>query len=1096
MVTRKEYVDFAHYCYDLVPEKDFKQNKNDYRTDLKEAGWSSVDINDPETGYDATIYKNSDNKEIVIAYAGTNPFEMDDLKNDLSIKDSEIMSQLDKAIETYMSVANENNKDYKITVVGHSLGGALAQLIAALFDIDGISFNAPGVSHLLPILAERYKFNMSTDPESYTNIVNYNTANELLNNINIGMGYNHIGPSYILPASEKNNSVLAHNDFEAMKSPYTIPRDLWEKQNRNRCNQLKTGGFATDMTTGAVSTFSGGLQFAPESKALLKGALIGAFTAAEGARQAPYNDPLLVDLDGDGIETTTLENGVYFDHAVDGFKELSAWVADDDGILVLDKNQNGIIDDGSEIFGDNYVKLDGSKATSGFDALTDFDLNNDGKITTDEFGDIRVLKGDGTLLTLEDAGIQSINLTYTNKNKKDDIGNVQKTDGTFVKTDGSTGVIGDYLFASDSINTIATDWVEVPEDIAELPDIAGFGNVYSLHQAMARNSELKDLIQAFPSAPDARARLDFVKQIIYKWAGVENVPTDSRGPHYDGRDLAALEKFIGRGFVGMNTGNHQISPNPITNAAKILSNCFNMLQEYIYAELEAQTILKPLFEMLEFSFDETSDKFLYNISPVQNHIDNAISANPTDGKTLLLDFARTFVHLGLEENSNYADFKAHYAALGKEYELLLSSVDKINLYGTDQDDTIDGSSEQDAVFAYGGNDTITTRQGDDLVYAGDGDDNIDTCMGNDVIFGENGNDTIDAGEGNDYIDGGDGNDRIFSGKGDDTIIGGKGDDYMEDVKSGGNDTYIFNKGDGNDTISNWHGDDKIIFGEGIAPSNLKFIGDKKDIIIKFTDSPNDSIRIVNFVQYEDYRIETFEFADGSVLTADDVIADIVVEGTNSDDIIYGTTLADTIYGFDGNDKIYSQGGADRVFAGAGNDSIYNSNGNDFIDPGDGDDKVYTSNKFDETILGSKGNDYFEDLDGGNETFIFSAGDGIDTIYNKFGDNDTVRFEASVDKNNIAFFVDNSHNLLIDYGANAGEDVLKIRAQQSSEICAIENFEFADADGNLSTLSAADITKIIQDMTAFAAENEISITSTADVKDNPDLMNLIASSIAA
>ncbi len=36
--------------------------------------------------------------------------------------------------------------------------------------------------------------------------------------------------------------------------------------------------------------------------------------------------PLLIDLDGDGIETTTIKNGVYFDHENDGFAESSSWV--------------------------------------------------------------------------------------------------------------------------------------------------------------------------------------------------------------------------------------------------------------------------------------------------------------------------------------------------------------------------------------------------------------------------------------------------------------------------------------------------------------------------------------------------------------------------------------------------------------------------------------------------------------------------------------------------------------------------------------------------------------------------------------------------
>ena len=87
-------------------------------------------------------------------------------------------------------------------------------------------------------------------------------------------------------------------------------------------------------------------------------------------------DPLIIDLDGDGIETTGLQNGFMMDHQSDGFAELSSWVDTDDGIIVHDKNNNGIIDNGNEIFGDNYIKENGTKASSGFDALSDFFKNS------------------------------------------------------------------------------------------------------------------------------------------------------------------------------------------------------------------------------------------------------------------------------------------------------------------------------------------------------------------------------------------------------------------------------------------------------------------------------------------------------------------------------------------------------------------------------------------------------------------------------------------------------------------------------------------------------------------------------------------------
>ena len=71
------------------------------------------------------------------------------------------------------------------------------------------------------------------------------------------------------------------------------------------------------------------------------------FSSAEVTRS-----PLTLDLDGDGVETVSVNDGVYFDHDGNGFAEKSGWVSKDDAILVRDLNNNGQIDDGSELFGD------------------------------------------------------------------------------------------------------------------------------------------------------------------------------------------------------------------------------------------------------------------------------------------------------------------------------------------------------------------------------------------------------------------------------------------------------------------------------------------------------------------------------------------------------------------------------------------------------------------------------------------------------------------------------------------------------------------------------------------------------------------------
>ena len=83
--------------------------------------------------------------------------------------------------------------------------------------------------------------------------------------------------------------------------------------------------------------------------------------------------PLIVDTAGDGYHLTSVANGVLFDLDSDGIPERVAWTrrGTDDAFLAMDRNGNGRIDDGSELFG-NYTRVvTGSNVTTanGFEAL-------------------------------------------------------------------------------------------------------------------------------------------------------------------------------------------------------------------------------------------------------------------------------------------------------------------------------------------------------------------------------------------------------------------------------------------------------------------------------------------------------------------------------------------------------------------------------------------------------------------------------------------------------------------------------------------------------------------------------------------------------
>lgn len=89
-------------------------------------------------------------------------------------------------------------------------------------------------------------------------------------------------------------------------------------------------------------------------------------------------DPLAFDMDNNGFKTTGVENGVEFDINGDGVIDKTSFITGNDRFLALDKNYNGKIDDGTELFGDQ------NGAENGFEELKKYDSNNDGVIDSND----------------------------------------------------------------------------------------------------------------------------------------------------------------------------------------------------------------------------------------------------------------------------------------------------------------------------------------------------------------------------------------------------------------------------------------------------------------------------------------------------------------------------------------------------------------------------------------------------------------------------------------------------------------------------------------------------------------------------------------
>jgi hypothetical protein len=159
------------------------------------------------------------------------------------------------------------------------------------------------------------------------------------------------------------------------------------------------------------------------------------------------NCPILLNPQRSVYHLTSARSGVRFDINANGRRERVAWTnqSEEAGWLALDRNGNGLIDDGSELFGNATRKSDGTRAVDGFDALIDLDggpTRSDGTIdASDEvYSRLRLwvdrnhngVSEPDELSSLSEAGISAINLAYSKLGRKDGHGNRFEYFGTFL----------------------------------------------------------------------------------------------------------------------------------------------------------------------------------------------------------------------------------------------------------------------------------------------------------------------------------------------------------------------------------------------------------------------------------------------------------------------------------------------------------------------------------------------------------------------------------------------------------------------------------------------------------------------------------------
>ncbi len=381
----------------------------------------------------------------------------------------------------------------------------------------------------------------------------------------------------------------------------------------------------------------------------------------EARNFTPRRDPLVLDLDGDGLELKPSNGNLLFDHDADGIKTGTGWADADDGFLVRDLNGNGVIDSGHELFGEDTVKRNGQRAAQGFDALADLDTNGDGNITSADaaWSKLQVwrdLNQDGISQSHELSSLDALHITRIGVNGSgtgpqagQTINHNRVALSTTFTRDGSDRTVGAIdLESNPFFSNIPAEHVDetgnpvtLTDTALGLPQMNGSGMVRNLRAAMslsgAAADELEDAVAAFEAATTRDAQLAQVDVVITAWAQTSsywsdlettlggsvtlNPPEGMSKAEYRNM-IAVLEAFNGSRFYGAAgqampagqrvstfSGATTYTITPPANQVELLQQAYAALRESVYAATAVQTRLKPYLDSIELNVSEGGVSF-------------------------------------------------------------------------------------------------------------------------------------------------------------------------------------------------------------------------------------------------------------------------------------------------------------------------------------------------------------------------------------------------------------------------------------------------------------------------------------------------------
>jgi len=790
----------------------------------------------------------------------------------------------------------------------------------------------------------------------------------------------------------------------------------------------------------------------------------------------PRHDPLVLDLDGDGLETTGIGGApVLFDGDGDGVKTGTGWLKGDDAFLALDKNGNGTIDNGNELFGVDTVLANGQKAADGFAALADLDSNHDGLFSSldAQFANVRLwrdlnqngVSDAGELQTLAAAGIVSLGLastathlalasTATHLALAGD--NVQTAAGTYTRGDGQTGGTGHLDLAQNPFHRQFTD-TRNTDAVADVPDLQGSGAVRDLREAASASPDLAAALRQLVADAATGSRADFrtaVATIIDRWADSANFSDSFETAAATDQDLffvlpgvSVLEAFNAHykiiefgpdGYISDTPARQKLIRAQQAHIERLLKTLetFNGLP-FVSVPGSEPTSGTASSTVVAFAPPPSSGgsgtvvggdaPLIYGLEQDRLNLLNqsyqALLQSVCDGLVLQTRLKPLLDTIGLQIDGN--GIRLDFSALNAEFDRRLAA-NPLEGFGDLMDfnrstrDMLKDSGWQGWTRAADllANDPLQASFRNLLATEGalvKGTTGF-TASGdaaNDLIVGDNDTDSLSGNAGDDVLFGLEGNDVLASGDGDDTLDGGAGNDTF--YGGAGNDT--LDGGAGNDTLYGGQGDDTYQFKKG----------DGADGIIENYDGyygagggTADKIRFLDVASTEVTALRSgynliLQYGSDSL-----TISEHFGGGANQiERIEFADGMAWDLAAIQANVTVRGTTGNDNLYGLAVADRMYGLEGNDVLASGDGDD----------TLDGGVGNDTFY---GGAGNDTLDGGAGNDTLYGGQGD-DTYQFKKGDGADGI---IENYDGY---YGAGGGTaDKIRFLDVASTEVTALRS----------------------------------------------------------